>query len=75
MIAKFPVEGRSFSKTFADLQETRHGADYDPLAQSNGLDVSTDLAAVEAAMTEFRSAPTKHRRAFSAYILFKDRND
>ncbi len=74
MIAKFPVEIRSFSKTFADLQEIRHSADYDPLAQFNRLGVSTDLAAVGAAITEFRSAPIKDRRAFCAYILFKDRS-
>ena len=75
MIAKFPVEIRGFAKTFADLQETRHSADYDPFAQFNGLDVGTDIAAAEAAIAEFRSAPVKHRRAFCAYVLLKDRND
>ena len=75
MIRKFPVQIQSFSKTFADLQEKRHSADYDPFAQFQELDVSTDLAAAETAITDFKSAPTKHRRAFCAYILFKDRND
>ncbi len=75
MIRKFPEEIQSFTKTFADLQEKRHSADYDPFAQFTELDVSTNIAAVEAAISRFKSAPIKHRRAFCAYVLFKDRND
>ena len=75
MIRKFPEEIQSFAKTFADMQEKRHGADYDPFAQVTKLDVSTDIAAVEAAIARLKSAPAKHRRAFCAYVLLKDRND
>lgn len=58
-----------------ELQEKRHRADYDPFAQFTKLDVSSDIVAVESAITELKSAPEKHRRAFCAYVLFKDRND
>ena len=75
MIRKFPVEIQSFAKSFADLQEKRHSADYDPFAQFAESDVSNDIATVEAAITDFKSAPAKHRRAFCAYVLLKDRND
>lgn len=72
---KFPKEVQGFVSMFAELQEKRHNADYDPFAQFSKSDVSTDIAAVENAITDFKSAPAKHRRAFCAYILFKDRND
>ena len=75
MIKKFPKDIQSFARTFADVQEKRHSADYDPFAQFAASDVSTDIAAVEAAIARFKSAPEKHRRAFCAYILLKDRND
>lgn len=75
VIRKFPVAIQIFAGTFAELQEKRHGADYDPLAQFTKSDVSFDIAAVGIAIAEFKSAPIKHRRAFCAYILFKDRND
>ena len=75
MIRKFPDEIQNLARTFADLQEKRHSADYDPLAQFTKSAVSTDIVAVESAIAEFKSAPAKHRRAFCAYILLKDRND
>jgi len=75
VIRKFPGGIQKFARTFMELQEKRHRADYDPSAQFIKLDVSSDIVAVESAITEFRSAPVKDRRAFCAYILFKDRND
>lgn len=75
MVRKFPKEVQSFASMFAELQEKRHSADYDPFVQFTKSDISTDIAAVEDTITGFKSVPTKHRRAFCAYILFKDRND
>lgn len=75
MIRKFPDEIQNFARTFADIQEKRHSADYDPFAQFTKSAVGNDIAAVEAAIARLKSAPEKHRRAFCAYILFKDRND
>ncbi len=75
MMRKFPVEIQSFAKTFADVQEKRHSADYDPFAQFAESNVRNDIATVENAITDFKSAPTKHRRAFCAYVLLRDRND
>ena len=75
MTRKFPEEVRSFANAFAELQEKRHSVDYDPFVQFTKSDASTDIATVELAITAFKSAPVKDRRAFCAYTLFKDRND
>ena len=53
-----------------EMQDERRCADHDPSAQFIKLDVSSDVLAVESAITEFKSAPVKHRRAFCAYIFF-----
>lgn len=75
MIKKFPDEVQGFARTFAALQEKRHSADYDPFARFTESVVNIDVAAAEAAIAMFKSAPAKHRRAFCAYVLLKDRND
>ncbi len=75
MMRRFPEGIRSFASVFAELQEKRHAADYDPSAQFTETDTSTDIAAVADTMAKFISAPVRDRRAFCAYILFKDRAD
>ena len=75
MTRKFPEKVQRSANAFAELQEKRHSADYDPFVQFTKSDASTDIATVELAITAFKSAPVKDRRAFCAYILFKDRND
>lgn len=74
-IRKFPVEIQIYASTFVELQEKRHSADYDSLAQVTESNVGASINAAGFAISVFESAPAKHRRAFCAYILFKDRND
>ena len=73
MIRKFPEDVEDFANTFVELQEERHRADYDPSAYFNNTEVSADIDLVDRTIAGFTSAPTKHRRAFCAYIPFKDR--
>lgn len=72
---KFPLEIEDFANRFATLQERRHSADYDPFMQLTKSEVRADIVSAELAIARFKSAPTRDRRAFCAYVLFKDRND
>ena len=75
MMRKFPQVVEDFANAFVELQVKRHSADYDPFAKFNNAEVSADIDLAADAITDFMLAPTKDRRAFCAYILFKDRND
>lgn len=75
MMGKFPKIIEDFANAFVELQVKRHSADYDPFAKFNADEVSADIDLAADAIAGVKSAPEKHRRAFCAYILFKDRND
>jgi hypothetical protein len=75
MMRKFPEVIENFANAFVELQEKRHSADYDPFARFNNAEVSVDIDLAADAITGFMLASMKHRRAFCAYALFKDRND
>jgi len=55
------------------MQEKRHSADYDPFIVVAKSSVLQDIAIVERAIIAFKSAPTKDKRAFCAFVLFKKR--
>ena len=73
IIEKFPQEIEDFANTFVSLQEKRHSADYDPLAQFTKLEVKSDISSARKAIERFQSASLKDRRAFSAFVLLKTR--
>jgi hypothetical protein len=73
-IRKFPKEIEDFANMFVTMQEKRHEADYDPFARFAKSEVVVDIAAVEAAISKFRSVRLKHRRAFCAWVLLKNRS-
>lgn len=72
-VLNFPIAIREVATLFATLQEKRHEADYDIRAQLTETDAFAYLATVRSAVVAFERAPIKHRRAFAAYILVKDR--
>ena len=70
---QFPQEIGDFANVFVTMQENRHEADYDPFRTFSKSEVMVDIAAVEQAMSNFRLAGIRHRRAFCAFVLFKGR--
>jgi hypothetical protein len=72
-IAKFPREIQEFSRAFVQLQLKRREADHDPDATTYKSAVLTDIAIVEAVISEFSNVALKHRRAFAAWVMFKKR--
>ncbi len=74
MMKKFPNSIENFANIFVTMQEKRHDADYDPFKAFVKSAVLSDIALVESVLATFSSAPVRDRRAFCAYVLFKDRN-
>jgi len=73
MIQKFPKEVEDFANLFVAMQAKRHSADYDPFAKFIKSEVVQDIATVRRAVADFQAVPTKDRRAFCTYLLFKSR--
>jgi hypothetical protein len=70
-ISRFPKKIQDFAGMFVTMQEKRHKADYDPKAKARKSEVATDIDAVEGVIEDFESASTKDRRAFAAFVLFR----
>ena len=73
VIRTFPTGVRSFAKTFVDLQEARHEADYARDGQYLKPDVLAKIDAAEDTINEFEQADLRHRRSFAIHIFFKRR--
>ena len=65
----FPSEVARFATLFADMQDRRHAADYDPYTRFSKASVVQSIDATDDAITEFLKAPAKDRRAFAVYAL------
>ncbi len=74
-IERFPVGIKGFADAFATMQDKRHDADYNPLAQFTRSSVTADLQMIESAMENFKKAPLPDRRAFCAFLLFPLKED
>ncbi len=70
---KFPKEIEDFANAFVALQAKRHIADYDPFAQLFKSEVKQDIADAKEAIANFSNTAAKDRRAFAAFVLFKNR--
>jgi calcineurin-like phosphoesterase len=55
------------------MQEKRHLADYDPFETFKKSVVVQDIATVKQTIIDFNAVPTKDRRAFCAFVVFKRR--
>lgn len=69
-----PIEIRDFASLFVDLQDKRHGADYDPLAVFYKSDVERLIVDTRVVLEEFENADRRERRAFAALVLFRPRS-
>ena len=68
-----PREIRNFAKTFVDLQDARHQADYAPEGQYLKPDVLAIIIQAEEAIDQFEQADVRRRRSFAVHVLFKRR--
>jgi len=73
MMSKFPKEIQDFGNSFVTMQAKRHNADYEPTARFAKSEVVEDIKAVAEAIQAFNKTEVKDRRAFAAYVLFKNR--
>lgn len=75
MLRKFPRPIVDFGDLFVSMQRQRHQADYDPFSRFRKTDVVNAIWAAKEVITEYRAVTAKHRRAFAAYVMFKQRSD
>ncbi len=73
-IYRFPAEIQEFAKRFAEMQDKRETADYDPSGIFEQLAVIQDINFAELRIAQFRQAPERDRRAFAVYVLLNLRN-
>lgn len=60
-----------FGNTFIELQVKRHKADYDPFQKYYKSNVDADIDRAEYVIDRFERAPARDRRAFAAFVLFR----
>ncbi|WOF43684.1 hypothetical protein KNJ79_01575 [Sphingopyxis indica] len=73
ILADFPQEIQDFADGFAQFQEKRHNADYDPEFRSSKSEVLADVERATALIDALRNVSMKDKRAFAAHVLFKQR--
>ena len=75
---QFPLSIQKFGEFFVEMQEVRHGADYDPYAEFEEpltkFFVERRINRAEKLIKDFDAAHKEDRKAFSIYILFKMRD-
>jgi hypothetical protein len=71
VMKRFPKAIEDFGNKFLEMQLKRHVADYDPDGKFYKSAVLQDILDAETVIRAFRAAPTKDRRAFAAFVLFK----
>ena len=72
-LAQFPTSIRRFGRHFADTQQLRHLADYDPDSNLTRREVLRLINETEQIIQAFDRAPADRRRAFAIYVLFRTR--
>ena len=70
-----PEEVRLFAQTFAELQNRRHFADYDPDHPVRKSDVIGDINDARRAIDRFLATPANVRRDFALHVLTRVRAD
>ena len=67
------MEIHRFGKTFVELQDARHEADYAFEGQYLKSDVLAIINAAGEAIDRFEQADVRNRRGFAVHVLFKRR--
>ena len=69
------TEIQEFASHFAELQDLRHRADYDPVATFRKSDVLHLIAGARAVLERFERADRRDRRTFATVVLFANGTD
>ena len=72
---RFPSAIQDFGEVFADAQQARHSADYDPHSQFHATNVNDLIDRVENAITLLNQTPEDIRRDLAIHILTTVRSD
>ena len=75
VMKEFAPDIEDFANRFAELQEKRKKADYDPSSSLTRRDVITVIDAAETAIKKLQEPPTKDRRAFAVWTVMSFRSD
>ena len=75
VMARFPQVVQDFAAWFVDVQRHRHYADYAPVTAFTRTEVVRMVNATENIIAQFNAAPTRDRRAFAIYALFRVRRE
>lgn len=73
VLKKFPKDVEDFANAFVALQAKRHLADYDPNEKFYKSEAKQDISEAEDVIGRFNAVSVKDRRAFAAFVLFKQR--
>ena len=73
VLAQFPAPIRRFGRHFADIQQLRHLADYDPDTRLAREEVLQLIDETEEIIQAFDAVPVDRRRAFAIHVLFRTR--
>lgn len=73
ILKQFPSAIEDFGNKFVEMQIKRHEADYDPTLMLTKSAVLQDIDDTETVIAGFQTEPTKDRRAFAAFVLFRHR--
>jgi hypothetical protein len=69
-----PAALNDVADAFVQLQELREEADYNPLSALTRRDVEAHIRLAEAAISSLDAAAITDRRAFAAWLIFKNRS-
>ena len=69
----FPKQIQEFADYYVTMQEHRHRADYDPQAKFRRKEVIEYIEGARKAIETLNNVAAKHKRAFSALVLFNKR--
>ncbi|MBX9858889.1 MAG: hypothetical protein K2Y20_04770 [Sphingomonas sp.] len=69
----FPIDIQDFAYVFANLQERRHAADYDPHFKLTKSEVLADIELAADVIERFQQVTIGTKRPFAAHVLFKKR--
>lgn len=72
-IRSFPAPIRDFAARFAEAQEDRHRADYDPTAEFAASDADASIRRARSAIDSLRSARSADLKAFAAFAAVRRR--
>lgn len=73
VMTRFPPDIVDFAEMFVALQEKRHRADYAPFDLFYKSEIQQDIAGARDVIARFQRVPKKDRRAFCAFVLFRNR--